>query len=111
MARQTLTDGSGVWFDTKAAVCFGEETRWDGRNHISVATGSQWEHEDLYYTKSGKWVLHHWSQWQGSAPSWAEVTEAEAVRWLSVNSPHGNIGEMPDAIFEAVQAGLAALEL
>lgn len=42
---------------------------WNGSNHISQATGSQWEHESLLRTAGGWWVLHRWSQWQGVSPT------------------------------------------
>ena len=45
MRRQATTDGSGSWFDLDKAESFEEETQWNGNNHISKATGSQWEHE------------------------------------------------------------------
>lgn len=83
MQRQALDNGN--WFDRDAASCFGEETRWDGNNFVSLATGSQWDHQDLYRTKSGRWVLHGWSQWQGSADSWTEIDDTQAARWLVRN--------------------------
>ena len=86
MKRVQLTgEDTGKWFDEDAAVKFTEATRWDGRNHISRATGSQWEHEVLYFTRGGRWVLNHWSQWQGSLESYSEVTADEAARWLINN--------------------------
>ena len=88
MKRQALDNGT--WFDLDSAECFGEELRWDGPNQISVATGSQWEHQDLYRTKSGRWVVHAWSQWQGILPTWSEISNQEAAKWLVRNEhePH-----------------------
>ena len=88
MKRQALDNGS--WFNIKTAEAFGEETRWDGNNYISCATGSQWDHEEIYRTKSGRWVLHHWSQWQGSTLA-TEISNEEAARWLVINdrTPRG----------------------
>jgi hypothetical protein len=85
MERIVLTDGSGRWFDAKKAQSWEEDTRWNGSNRISLATGSQWEHEKLYRTVGGIYVLQHWSQWQGSADRYEEITAQEAARWLSVN--------------------------
>lgn len=82
MSRQVLTDGSGKWFDDEKSVKFKESIRWDGRNHISAATGSQWEHESLYYTRSGLWVLNSWSQRQGTAESYTIIDENRAAQWL-----------------------------
>ena len=85
MKRQVLTDGSGRWFDLESAEVFDEDTRWNGRNKSSCATGSQWEHETLYRTKSDRWILSHKSQWEGHLPSWTEMEATAAARWLSIN--------------------------
>lgn len=102
MKRKALTDGTGRWFDLAKCEQFDEDTRWDGHNHISVPTGSQWEHETLYRTSSGRWIRHRTSQWDGSADSWAEITPSHAAAWLVENQyePH-----------DSVAAEYAALEL
>jgi len=41
MKRQALANGK--WFD--------------------IETATQWDHQKLYRSRTGKWVLHHWSQW------------------------------------------------
>lgn len=102
MGRIALTDGSGRWFDPSKAQSFEEDTRWNGNNHISCATGSQWEHETLYRTPSGRWILERTSQWQGSLPSWEEISAQRAAEWLSING-HDPIPE--------VAAEYAALEV
>jgi hypothetical protein len=84
MQRQAISDGR--WFDVDKAKKYSEDTWFDGSNHISCATGSQWEHEALYKTASGRWVLNHWSQRQGSADCWAEISEEDAARWLIKNN-------------------------
>lgn len=89
--------GGGRWFDRMAASKFDESTRWDGSNHISVATGSQWDHEALYLTASGTWILHRWSQWQGSTDSYEVVSVEAATMWL--------IDQGHDAPAEAMAAG------
>ena len=83
MRRVALPDGR--WFDVDSAEKFEEATFWDGRNRISRATGSQWDHETLYRTKAGHWVKHWWSQWQGSVDRWEVVDDDEAARWLVRN--------------------------
>ncbi|MDR7400504.1 MAG: hypothetical protein QN144_14505 [Armatimonadota bacterium] len=83
MRRQPLDDGR--WFDRDRAQVFREGHDWDGRNNISRATGSQWAHEELYLTANGRWVLHWWSQWVGSRPTWREISKSEAARWLIKN--------------------------
>jgi len=72
--------------DSENAVALWEEdTTWDGSNSISVNTGTQWEHEQLYKSRKGNYWLEHWSQWQGSR-AWAEFVPAEeAAKWLMLN--------------------------
>ena len=113
MTRQALTDGSGAWFNTDSAILFKEDTNWDGRNQISVPTGSQWLHEYLYYTKSGKWVLNDWSNYQGSLEGYKEITEAEAIAWLVLNNcaERKEMEELPGEVRESVEAGIAAAEI
>jgi hypothetical protein len=81
--RARLSDGRH--FDTSKATVWEEETRWDGRNHFSLATGSQWDHERLYRTKGGTYVVYSWSQWQGSADLYEIVSTEDAAAWLSRN--------------------------
>ena len=63
-----------------------EETQWDGRNQISVNTGSQWQHERLYQSRKGTYWVVYSSQWQGSVDSASIVSDAEAAAWLLLNS-------------------------
>lgn len=82
--RQTITDDSGRYFYLDKAEKFEEKTKWNGNNHISLVTGSQWEHEALYRTAEGRWILNHWSQWQGSKETWVEVNNEAAAKWLVI---------------------------
>lgn len=84
MNRIAVTDGSGRWFDESKAEKFAESKDWNGSNHISVATGSQWEHEALYRTAGGQWVLNHWSQ-AGGRESYRTISDKEAARWMVQN--------------------------
>lgn len=91
MARQNVyryDDGEREfdgWFDREAATAYGEGRRFDGANAISLATGSQWEHETLYRTARGAWALSSWSQWEGSTPRCQYVSEETAREWLLRN--------------------------
>ena len=85
MARYKMSDGMVV--DTaNASACHEEGTRWDGNNNISVATGTQWNHETLYRSRKGRYYIEHTSQWQGSSPSAEWVSNEAAVRWLLANA-------------------------
>jgi len=59
-----------------------EAKDWDGRNHISRATGSQWAHQTLYRSRSGRYYLVTSSQYQGTQPEVCWVTDHEAAAWL-----------------------------
>ena len=88
MARVNVFDECGElegWFDEAKAEEFKEATRWDGSNHISIATGSQWDHQALYRTAGGRWVLHSWSQWQGRPETYRFVSDDKAREWLLKN--------------------------
>ena len=113
MSRVALTDGSNAWFETKSAMLFKEATKWDGRNEISVPTGSQWEHEYLYFTKSGNWVLNDFSNYQGSLEGYRQVNEDEAVAWLIQNqhTEDDDLGSLPENVRESVKVGVVAAEI
>jgi hypothetical protein len=109
MKRVALTDGSVKWFDEEKATAFKEETFWDGNNHISKITGSQWDHEILYRTASGKWVTHEWSQVQGSEETYTSITDEEAAKWFIQNEYQDT--EIPPDILGLISDHLSALEL
>lgn len=84
MSKYRMDDGTVV--DTeKAQQSWDEETDWDGNNHISRATGSQWHHQTLYKSRKGRYYVEHTSQWQGSRPHVEWVSREEAARWLIHN--------------------------
>ena len=92
MTTYRMTDGTVVKTQN-ATQSWEEGKRWDGRNMISVATGTQWEHQMLYRSRKGRYYIEHWSQWQGSTPSAEWVSNEEAARWLLANSE-----ELPDEL-------------
>lgn len=97
MAKYNMDDG--VVVDTDMAATFwNEETEWDGNNHVSKATGSQWEHETLYESSKGRYYVVHTSQWQGSRPYARWLTDEDAARWLLVNDHL-----LPDELEEVAQ--------
>ena len=101
MKRIALEDGG--WFNEESAVKFSEDTYWNGNNYISVATGSQWDHEALYYTKSGNWVLNSWSQYQGSRETYEKISESAAIDWLVKNDRADDIDDLPEKARATVQ--------
>lgn len=93
--RITLTDGTGRWFDVEKAERWEEGRYFDGRNMISKATGSQWKHEALYRTSSGRWIIHWLSDYQGVADRWVEVSAEEAAEWLIRNGHEPRFSALP----------------
>ncbi len=91
MERIALTDGSGKWFNAESADQFDEASGWDGSNNISKATRSQTEHEQLYRTTSGKWILNFWSQWQGITQTYREIDDEQAAKWLITNGHESEV--------------------
>ena len=84
MTRYRMSDGMVV--DTaNASQTWEEATRWDGRNRISVATGSQWHHQTLYRSRRGRYYLEMTSNYQSETPSAEWIDNKEAVRWLATN--------------------------
>lgn len=81
------------YFDRDKATEYREATRWDGNNNISVTTGSQWEHQALYRTAGGRWVLRNWSQWQGTEETYQFVTPERAQEWLLINDEDAAVAE------------------
>jgi len=97
MARYRMSDGMVV-DTTNASQQWDEATRWDGRNHISVPTGSQWEHQTLYRSRRGRYYIVHTSQWQGSTDAAEWVSHEEAARWLILNEH-----DLPDELQDLAQ--------
>ena len=65
-----------------ATECWEEDTRWDGHNHVSLATGEQFSHQTLFRSRKGRFYVEHTSQWQDSTPHAEWVSNEEAARWI-----------------------------
>ena len=103
--RENVFDREGNfigWFDRAKAEKFEEATRWDGNNHISIATGSQYDHEILFRTAGGRWVLHGWSQWEGRPERYRFISDEDAREWLLLNEEDAAVerffGEIEDEV-------------
>ncbi|MER7002194.1 hypothetical protein ABT297_03985 [Dactylosporangium sp. NPDC000555] len=81
------------WFDADKAELTEEDTRWNGNNHVSVHTTDQYEHQGLYRTSGGRWVLNTWSQRQGVEPRYEFLTGEQAREWLLANDSDDVIGK------------------
>lgn len=83
MKRIAIKDD--YWFNIEKARKYEEGTFFDGRNSISRATGNQWNHQALYFTDKGNWVLNGWSQTDGTVETWALIDAEAATCWLIRN--------------------------
>jgi len=89
-----------AWFDLSKSETWEEDTYWNGNNHISKATGTQWDHEQLYKSRKGSWIINRWSQWQGSTERWTQIGESEAHEWLLRN---GEADAVPVTVLTAME--------
>jgi hypothetical protein len=95
MARFKM-DSGGIVDTENATKGWKERQRHDGQNWISLATGSQWEHETLYRSRKGRYWKEHRSQYQGSTPYAEWVSNRDALAWLLVNEYDGS--EIPEEL-------------
>ena len=84
MSTYRMDDGTVVKTEN-ATQTWSEGTRFDGHNHISIATGSQWDHQDLLRSRKGRYYIVHSSQWQGSTPLAEWIGNHAAAAWLLAN--------------------------
>lgn len=109
MNKQTLTDGSGRWFDLDKAKLF--QQRLDPS--VDYFAAQQWigflgplgrlifpprgtydspaaENEELYRMSSSEWILHKWVG-LSIIHKWTEISEIEAAKWLKSNGYGWNL--------------------
>jgi hypothetical protein len=77
MAVTLIDHNTGTW---------NEDTYWDGNNHISKATGSQWHHQRLYRSRKGRYYIEHTSNYQGYVDRVEWISHRLACAWLLNNS-------------------------
>lgn len=93
---------TGKWFDVSKAEKFNEETYWNGNNHISKVTGSQWYHEVIYQTSGGVFIKNCWSNYQGSVETYEIISKEEAAEWFVINEYDDDM--IPDIFSEKIKA-------
>jgi hypothetical protein len=92
----------GTVLDTNnATASWDEAQRHDGNNWISIATGTQWDHERLYRSKKGRYYLEHTSQWQGRLSRAEWISKHQAAAWLLANN-ESDLPEDLEAIADEV---------
>jgi len=85
----------------KAGRSWNEITQWNGKNHISQATGSQWEHETLYQSRRGRYYVIQTSQWQGVTDHAFWLDSRDALAWLLRNG-YDTADDIPAGLIELI---------
>ncbi len=83
--RYRMNDGTIVDTD-KASRTWEEDTRWNGSNHISVNTGSQWEHETLHRSAKGRYWKEYKSAYHQGQGTAQFLEPPQATAWLIANN-------------------------
>ena len=95
MNRISLTDNSGRWFDIETAKRWDEAVILaDDGTPISRATGNSWEHEVLFLTKNGTFLLFSGSDRNPSLSTFDIIEPEKAVHWLLSNNHHDGIDQL-----------------
>ena len=81
-----------------ATANWSQGTFWDGHNHISVATGSQWVDQTLYRSRRGRYYTVTRPRIDGQRDFAEWVSPEEAARWLLANGH-----EVPADLQEAAE--------
>ena len=104
--------GGTSWFDYDSAITFDEDSNWEGRNHISKATGSQWDHETLLFTRKGKWVLNSYGSSCGQYDDYTVISEAKAIEWIVQNNRVNELVDpLPSEVSERIKKAVTDLEV
>lgn len=82
------------WFDWDAI-----KGRWSDRDHNNNGSHGTGRGEEVILTAGGKWVMNHWTAWQGESSTRVYMTADEAREWLLRNGEDAaveeHLGEIP----------------
>jgi hypothetical protein len=67
------------WFESAKAA------HWTDRDHNGNGSGGTGRGQAVYRTAGGKWVLEHWTAWQGETATHQYISDATARDWLLHN--------------------------
>lgn len=83
------------WFDWDAI-----KGRWSDRDHNGNGSRGTGRGEEVILTAGGKWVMNHWTAWQGESSTRVYITPDEAREWLIANNEDAaaeeHFGDIPD---------------
>jgi hypothetical protein len=81
--RRAITGMDGlVWFAPDEATEYPERETARGPDAPPSSEGARWDHQALFRTKTGHWLLHMWS---AREERWREVPAEVAADWLRKN--------------------------
>ncbi len=86
---QTGTTTLLGWFDPDSATVYHPATRWTGSETIDTNTGSSREHQTLYRTAGGRWVLEETADYDAAEDLYTYLDAEEARDWLIRNEYSG----------------------
>jgi hypothetical protein len=95
MNKASLADNSGRWFDIDSAREWPESVMLasDG-TPVSRASGNSWEHETLYLTSHGSFVMHFFDEHNPSLSQFVECDPKKAVKWLLSNGYNDDVAKL-----------------
>jgi hypothetical protein len=100
--------GGGKWFDLDGAVLFEEALAHNGEHWVSCATLTEFDHETLYLTRRGAFLIRYWSTWGGEVcERFERVSQAAAAEWL-VDNNH-SVSDRLDCLPAGVRREMRAL--
>jgi hypothetical protein len=97
MRKQELTDNSGRWFDIESAKIYTEAIIMASPSSctgVSRATGNSWEHETLYLTMHGAFIMHFFDEHNPTLSQFIEWDVNTAVKWLLSNGHGGEVRKL-----------------
>lgn len=102
MSRINVYDHSDEWTPPKLVGWYDSERaeRWSDANHNGHGAGGVGRGEAVVRTAQGRWVLQHWTAWQGESADHEYITADEAREWLIRNDEDDAVerwfGELPE---------------
>lgn len=95
MSKITLNANSGRWFDLDSAKRWDEARVYaDDGTPISLATQNSWEHETLFLTRAGRFIMHCLDEHNPSLASFVEYSLEKSVDWLLKNGYPDDVAKL-----------------
>src|SRR5262249_38996559 len=102
-------DDKGEWFDRELARAF-EARDVHGPKLSRRTTHSQSDHETIYYTRTGRWVVSRSSEERRARPTYTQIELAEAAQWLVAHGWKDHANDLPAVVRTEVTTAAADRE-